>query len=153
AELDLAYDSSIYPVRHDRYGVPGAPRAPFLAGGERHTIQEIPPATLRVLGANLPMGGWVLPPLPPVPDGVGHPADGAELCAAGGHAVLPPLGVRPPAGQAATAAPPLVPNLRGPRQEPGSADGPAGEVPLQPGDRRGQAARRAPGGVTALRPG
>src|SRR5487761_1158885 len=31
AELGLDYDSSIYPVRHDRYGVPAAPRGPFLA--------------------------------------------------------------------------------------------------------------------------
>ena len=33
AELGLLYDSSIYPVRHDRYGVPDAPRGPFLARG------------------------------------------------------------------------------------------------------------------------
>jgi polysaccharide deacetylase family protein (PEP-CTERM system associated) len=57
AELGLAYDSSVYPVRHDRYGVPRAPRAPFLARGERHSILEIPPATWRVLGANVPTGG------------------------------------------------------------------------------------------------
>src|SRR5207248_1508972 len=57
AELGLAYDSSVYPVRHDRYGVPGAPRVPFLARGERHAILEIPPATWRVLGANVPTGG------------------------------------------------------------------------------------------------
>ena len=57
ADLDIVYDSSIYPVRHDRYGVPSAPRAPFMAGGEDHEILEIPPATLRVLKFNLPMGG------------------------------------------------------------------------------------------------
>jgi polysaccharide deacetylase family protein (PEP-CTERM system associated) len=57
AELELLYDSSIYPVRHDRYGVPGAPRAPFLARGMQHAILEIPPATLRVLGGNVPVGG------------------------------------------------------------------------------------------------
>jgi polysaccharide deacetylase family protein (PEP-CTERM system associated) len=57
AELGLAYDSSIYPVRHDRYGVPAAPRTPFLARGERHAILELPPATLRLLGWNVPMGG------------------------------------------------------------------------------------------------
>ncbi len=33
AESGLLYDSSIYPVRHDRYGIPEAPRAPFLAWG------------------------------------------------------------------------------------------------------------------------
>lgn len=56
-ELDMAYDSSIYPVRHDRYGVPRAPRAPFLAQGERHTLLELPPATLSLCNLNLPMGG------------------------------------------------------------------------------------------------
>jgi polysaccharide deacetylase family protein (PEP-CTERM system associated) len=56
-ELGLTYDSSIYPVRHDRYGVADAPRAPFLARGERHAILEIPPLTWRVLGANIPLGG------------------------------------------------------------------------------------------------
>jgi polysaccharide deacetylase family protein (PEP-CTERM system associated) len=57
AELGMRYDSSIYPVRHDRYGIPDAPRWPFLAKGERHTLLELPPATWRVLGANLPVGG------------------------------------------------------------------------------------------------
>jgi polysaccharide deacetylase family protein (PEP-CTERM system associated) len=57
AEEGFAYDSSIYPVRHDRYGVPGAPRAPFLARGERHAVLELPPATWRVGGVNVPMGG------------------------------------------------------------------------------------------------
>jgi polysaccharide deacetylase family protein (PEP-CTERM system associated) len=57
AEEGLAYDSSIYPVRHDRYGVPQAPRTPFLARGLCHPILEIPPATLRLLGLNLPTGG------------------------------------------------------------------------------------------------
>ena len=53
----MLYDSSIYPVRHDRYGVPAAPRAPFRAGGQQHTILELPPATLRLCGVNTPMGG------------------------------------------------------------------------------------------------
>ncbi len=52
------YDSSIFPVRHDRYGVPDAPVGPHLArgpaGGE---ILEIPPLTRRTLGSNLPVGG------------------------------------------------------------------------------------------------
>lgn len=57
AELGMLYDSSIYPVRHDRYGVPGAPRAPFLARGCERQILEIPPATLRLGGVNAPVGG------------------------------------------------------------------------------------------------
>jgi polysaccharide deacetylase family protein (PEP-CTERM system associated) len=57
AELGMAYDSSVYPVYHDRYGVPGAPRAPFVAQGSRVSLLEIPPATLRLLGMNIPTGG------------------------------------------------------------------------------------------------
>ncbi len=57
AELGMLYDSSIYPVRHDRYGVPAAPRSLFLAKGTEHAILELPPATLRLLGINIPIGG------------------------------------------------------------------------------------------------
>jgi polysaccharide deacetylase family protein (PEP-CTERM system associated) len=57
AEEGMLYDSSIYPVRHDRYGVPAAPRGPFLARGPRRAILELPPATLRIPGCNLPAGG------------------------------------------------------------------------------------------------
>lgn len=57
AEEGICYDSSIFPVRHDRYGVPRAPRRPFLVRGERHQLIELPPATWRVMGVNLPVGG------------------------------------------------------------------------------------------------
>ena len=57
SELGLLYDSSIYPVHHDRYGVPDAPRVPFLARGSRRELLELPPATLRVAGTNVPTGG------------------------------------------------------------------------------------------------
>jgi polysaccharide deacetylase family protein (PEP-CTERM system associated) len=57
AEAGLRYDSSVYPVRHDRYGVPGAPRVPFLARGRERALLELPPATLAICGANLPVGG------------------------------------------------------------------------------------------------
>lgn len=56
-EIGLLYDSSIYPVHHDRYGIPDAPRGPFLARGIRHEILELPPATLRIGGVNVPVGG------------------------------------------------------------------------------------------------
>ncbi len=57
AEAGMEYDSSIFPVWHDRYGVPGAPRFPFKARGKAHEVLELPPAILRVLGNNLPAGG------------------------------------------------------------------------------------------------
>lgn len=56
-EAGMKYDSSIYPIRHDRYGVPQAPRGPFVVRGERNSILEIPPVTYEVAGARVPMGG------------------------------------------------------------------------------------------------
>jgi polysaccharide deacetylase family protein (PEP-CTERM system associated) len=57
AECGFEYDSSIFPVRHDRYGVPDAPRVPFIAQGREREILELPPLTYRVAGANLPVAG------------------------------------------------------------------------------------------------
>ncbi|MFO8012485.1 MAG: DUF3473 domain-containing protein [Phycisphaerae bacterium] len=58
AEAGFAYDSSVFPIAHDRYGVPGAPTGPHRARGPGGgTLLEIPPLTLRVAGANWPVGG------------------------------------------------------------------------------------------------
>jgi polysaccharide deacetylase family protein (PEP-CTERM system associated) len=57
AEAGMRYDSSIFPVRHDRYGVPKAPRTPFRVRGTHHELLELPPATFRCFGMNLPVGG------------------------------------------------------------------------------------------------
>ncbi len=58
AELGFTYDSSVFPVHHDRYGVPDAPRRLYTAVGPGGgTILEIPPLTLRRLGTNWPVGG------------------------------------------------------------------------------------------------
>jgi polysaccharide deacetylase family protein (PEP-CTERM system associated) len=57
AEHGLTYDSSVFPVRHDRYGVPQAPRSPFWLEGNRRSLLELPPATWRQLGINWPAGG------------------------------------------------------------------------------------------------
>jgi len=58
AETGFRYDSSIFPVHHDRYGVPDAPpgvhRAIGPGGG---SVLEIPPLTWRFLGTNVPMAG------------------------------------------------------------------------------------------------
>jgi polysaccharide deacetylase family protein (PEP-CTERM system associated) len=58
AEAGFEYDSSIFPVRHDRYGVPDAPTVPHTAlgpGGGK--ILELPPLVWRTLGTNVPVGG------------------------------------------------------------------------------------------------
>lgn len=52
------YDASIFPIRHDRYGVPDAPIAPFWAvapSGAR--VLEFPPLTLDCAGLRIPVGG------------------------------------------------------------------------------------------------
>ena len=55
AETGHRYSSSIYPVRHDLYGVPHAPRFPFRPGPG--SLLEIPMTTLRLGGRNLPIAG------------------------------------------------------------------------------------------------
>jgi polysaccharide deacetylase family protein (PEP-CTERM system associated) len=58
AEEGFIYDSSIYPIRHDLYGVPGAPRFPYtLRCGDSLRLREYPPATVRVAGVTLPAAG------------------------------------------------------------------------------------------------
>ncbi|MBA4186924.1 MAG: chitin deacetylase [Planctomycetaceae bacterium] len=57
AECGFEYDSSIFPVRHDRYGVPDAPRSPFWVTGHSREILELPPLTYRVMNFNLPVAG------------------------------------------------------------------------------------------------
>ena len=51
------YDSSIFPIRHDRYGVPGAPRHRHVRHTPAGPIIELPPATVRWAGVNLPAAG------------------------------------------------------------------------------------------------
>lgn len=54
AEAGYRYSSSIYPIRHDHYGMPDAPRfAHEVVPG----LLEVPIATVRMLRVNLPAGG------------------------------------------------------------------------------------------------
>ena len=48
------YSSSIFPVRHDLYGMPDAPRVPHRV---RPGLLEIPMTTVRIGGRNLPCSG------------------------------------------------------------------------------------------------
>ena len=55
ASLGFRYDSSVYPIQHDIYNNPSAPRVPGrIAGG---SLMEFPIATLAVGKTNLPLGG------------------------------------------------------------------------------------------------
>ena len=57
AEEGMRYDSSVFPVRHDRYGVPEAPRFPYWIRGYHQSLLELPPATLGLRHYNLPAAG------------------------------------------------------------------------------------------------
>jgi len=57
-EEGFLYDSSIFPVRHDRYGIPDAKTVAhqlITPGGQ--TIVEFPLTSIRILGANIPIAG------------------------------------------------------------------------------------------------
>jgi polysaccharide deacetylase family protein (PEP-CTERM system associated) len=54
-EQGYRYSSSIYPIRHDLYGMPHAPRFPFRPEGTQ--LLEIPMTTVRLGGRNLPCAG------------------------------------------------------------------------------------------------
>jgi polysaccharide deacetylase family protein (PEP-CTERM system associated) len=57
-DAGFEYDSSIFPVVHDQYGIPDAPRFPhFKAVSGNHAIIEFPPSTLRAYGVNFPVAG------------------------------------------------------------------------------------------------
>jgi polysaccharide deacetylase family protein (PEP-CTERM system associated) len=53
-EAGYRWSSSVYPVQHDHYGMPDAPRFPYES---RPGLLEIPITTLREFGRNLPAGG------------------------------------------------------------------------------------------------
>lgn len=58
ADLGFIYDSSIFPIRHDRYGMPDAKRVPHqLATPNGSSIVEWPLSTARLLGMSLPVCG------------------------------------------------------------------------------------------------
>ncbi|KAA1175041.1 DUF3473 domain-containing protein [Marinobacter salinexigens] len=58
AEEGFTWDSSIFPVHHDRYGMPGTPRWPHrLKTDEGHELAEFPLSTLKFPGYTLPIAG------------------------------------------------------------------------------------------------
>jgi polysaccharide deacetylase family protein (PEP-CTERM system associated) len=58
AEEGFAYDSSIFPIRHDRYGIPHSPRWPYrIRCADGRSLVEFPLSTYKVLGYHLPVSG------------------------------------------------------------------------------------------------
>jgi polysaccharide deacetylase family protein (PEP-CTERM system associated) len=56
-EEGYLYDSSIFPVLHDRYGMPDATPTIHLLRGEVGCIWEVPPSTTNILGVRFPVAG------------------------------------------------------------------------------------------------
>ncbi|HEV8396210.1 MAG TPA: XrtA system polysaccharide deacetylase [Vicinamibacterales bacterium] len=56
-EEGYRYDASIFPIRHDRYGIPDAPRWPHTMARSAGSLFEVPGSTVRLGGTNLPVAG------------------------------------------------------------------------------------------------
>lgn len=58
AELGFLYDSSVFPIHHDRYGIPGAPQhAGVIKTPNGARLVEFPPSTATLPGMRLPVAG------------------------------------------------------------------------------------------------
>ena len=58
AELGFRYDSSIFPIRHDRYGIPGAAAEPGkVTAPSGATLVEFPMSAATFLGLKVPVSG------------------------------------------------------------------------------------------------
>lgn len=57
-DLGFRYDSSVFPIVHDRYGVPDAPQRPSrIATPAGKSLVEFPPSTVRLAGVRVPVAG------------------------------------------------------------------------------------------------
>jgi len=57
AELGFTWDSSIFPIRHDRYGMPNSPDRPYRIKTKFGLLTEFPLTTAKVMGMSLPAAG------------------------------------------------------------------------------------------------
>ena len=55
AEAGYKYSSSIYPIRHDHYGMPNAPTKPFMTANSG--VLEVPASVAPLFGRNVPAAG------------------------------------------------------------------------------------------------
>lgn len=56
-EEGYAYDSSIFPVYHDQYGIPGANPSPHLLSTHSGTLWEVPPSTCKIGWTRIAVAG------------------------------------------------------------------------------------------------
>ena len=56
-EEGYKYDTSIFPIHHDRYGIPVSARHPYVVERAAGALTEVPASTVRLGPLNLPIGG------------------------------------------------------------------------------------------------
>lgn len=57
-EAGFEYDSSVFPIRHDLYGIPDAPKRPgVLKTPNGRSLVEFPPSTATFMGVRVPVAG------------------------------------------------------------------------------------------------
>jgi polysaccharide deacetylase family protein (PEP-CTERM system associated) len=56
-EEGYRYDTSVFPIRHDRYGISVSARRPYRVTRPAGTLVEIPATAARIAGMNVPVGG------------------------------------------------------------------------------------------------
>ena len=74
-EEGYAYDASIFPIRHDRYGIPDAPRQPHVVTSAAGSLLEVPVDGRPHRLAGDPDRRRLLPPVPLSRDALGHRPD------------------------------------------------------------------------------
>lgn len=58
ADLGFTWDSSIFPTRHDNYGIPGSPEEPYkIVTNNGKILTEFPLTTAKVFGQSVPAAG------------------------------------------------------------------------------------------------
>ena len=58
SEAGFTWDSSIFPIRHDRYGIPDSPSAPYsIETDNGNIIREFPLTTAHIAGMSIPAAG------------------------------------------------------------------------------------------------
>ena len=56
-EEGFAYDASVFPIHHDRYGIPDAERRAHVIDRAAGSIVEVPAPTVRLGSINVPVAG------------------------------------------------------------------------------------------------
>ena len=56
-EEGYEYDTSIFPIRHDRYGIPDSERHAYSIDRPHGRLVEVPASTVRIASVNLPVAG------------------------------------------------------------------------------------------------